>query len=96
MNRFETQWKTLTALARQAEDHRDLVPAYGFATRIAAQAMALPASPWAVLERFALRGLVAAAACSLAAVAFNYSSVSTETAEDYTGTDTVVELLGLS
>lgn len=97
MNRFTHQWQTLTALARQAGDDRDVVAPYGFATRVAAQAAALPAgSPWAIMERFALRGLMVAAACSLAAVAFNYSSLSAEMADDYTGSDTVAELLDLS
>jgi hypothetical protein len=97
MNRFTHQWQTLTTLARQAGDDRDHRAPYGFATRIAAQVTALPVgSPWAIMERFALRGLMVAAACSLVAVALNYSSLSAEMAEDYTGHDTVAELLDLS
>lgn len=97
MNRFDHQWQKLTALARQAPAESGAVP-YGFATRVAAQGFALPAAPWLSLERFAFRGLLVAAACSLAAVAFNYSVLSADQTDIYaTGTtDTVVELLDLS
>lgn len=97
MKKFKNQWNQLTALARQADDSRDLAAPYGFATRVIARAAKLPAgSPWAIFERIALRGLIAAAAISIASVAFNYSGHINETAEDYAGTDTVIELLGLS
>ncbi len=97
MNRFDHQWQKLTALARQVPAAPGELP-YGFATRVAAQAAALPATPWMPLERFALRGLLAAAVCSVASVAFNFSDFSTEQADVYaTGTtDTVVELLDIS
>jgi hypothetical protein len=97
MNEFDHQWQKLTALARQAGDPRDLAAPYGFATRVAAQAIALPpASPWAAFERFALRGLLVAAACGVAAIAFNYSIITSEQADDYAGTDPVAEILNLS
>jgi len=99
MNRFDHQWQKLTAVARQTADARDTSPPPGFATRVAARAAAAPAdSPWAVFERFALRGLVVAAAFGVAAVAFNYSSLSADQNDLYaTGTtDTVVDLLDLS
>ena len=64
---------------------------------MAAQAAALPAAnPWQFLERLALRGLVVAAVCSVAAVAFNYSSLLSDQSEDYASTDMVGELLELS
>ena len=95
MNRFDHQWQKLTALARQAPADAAAAP-YGFATRVAAQGFALPPAPW--LERFALRGLLVAAACSVAAVVFNFAEFSTDQGDVYaTGTtDTVVELLDLS
>jgi len=97
MNQFEHQWQKLTALARQAGDSRDLAAPFGFATRVVAQAAKAPAvSPWAVMERFALRGLMAAAVFSIAAVALNYANHTTEAVDDYTGTGAVVELLALS
>jgi len=98
MNRFDHQWQKLTALARQApRDDHDLSVPPGFATRIAARAAAAPAgNPWAVFERFALRGLLVAAACGVAAVALNYSAFTSDQAVDYTATDTVSELLDFS
>ncbi|HEY0864819.1 MAG TPA: hypothetical protein VGD97_11995 [Lacunisphaera sp.] len=97
MNRFDHQWQKLTALARQAPAAPGELP-YGFATRVAAQAAALPATPWLPLERFALRGLFLAGICSAAAAAFNFSTLTTDQADIYaTGTaDTVIELLDIS
>ena len=97
MNRFDHQWQKLTAVARQTADARDTSPPPGFATRVAARAAAAPAdSPWAVFERFALRGLVVAAAFGVAAIALNYSSLTSDPSDAYTTTDTVSELLDLS
>ncbi len=97
MNQFDHQWQKLTALARQAGDPRDVAAPYGFATRVAARAVTLPpASPWAAFERFALRGLLVAAACGVAAIAVNYTIFSSEPADDYATTDTVGEILNLS
>lgn len=99
MNRFDHQWQKLTALARQAPTGPGAVAPYGFAPRVAAQAAALPAgTPWLALERFALRGLVAAAACSLAAVAFNYAEFASDQHDSYvSGTaDSIIELLDIS
>ena len=97
MNRFDHQWQKLTALARQAPDDRDTAAPLGFATRVAARAASAPAgSSWAVFERFALRGLVVAAAFGVAAIALNYASLMSEQTDDYASTDTVSELLDLS
>ena len=97
MNRFEHQWQKLTALARSAPVEPEAAAPYGFATRVAALAAALPAgTPWHAFERFALRGLVAAAACSLAAVVFHYTAATTDSTDDLALTDTVSEMLDLS
>jgi hypothetical protein len=96
MNEFDRHWQKLTALARSAPDSRDATAPYGFATRTAARAATMPApGPWAA---FALRGLVVAAACGLAAIALNYSDLTSDSADLYsTGTtDSVVELLDIS
>lgn len=99
MNTFDHQWQRLIALARQAPANpADAAPA-GFATRVAARAGALPAgTPWLSLERYALRGFVLAVVCSAAAVAFNFSILSPEQADNYVSSpsDTVLELLDLS
>jgi hypothetical protein len=99
MNEFDRHWHKLTALARLASDSRDATAPFGFATRTVARAGALSApGPWAAFERFALRGLVVAAACGVAAVVFNYSDLMSDSADIYaTGTtDSVVELLDIS
>ena len=97
MNRFEQQWQKLTAAARSARDERAAAAPYGFATRVAALAAALPArAPWAPFERFALRGLMVAAAFGVAAIAFDYSSLLSDPSDDYASADTVGDLLDLS
>lgn len=96
MNRFDHQWQKLTALARQAGDNRDAAAPYGFSTRVAAQAVLTPAAPWAAFERFALRGLLVAAAFGVGAIAFNYSTILGESADEYAATDAVGEMLDLS
>jgi hypothetical protein len=97
MNRYDRQWQKLVALARQAPAEAGAAP-YGFATRVTALAVAQAPAPWVPLERFALRGLLLAAVCSAAAVAFNFTALFSDQAELYTTgtTDTVVELLDIS
>ena len=96
MNPFDHHWRKLTALARSAPADPAAAP-FGFATRVTARAATLPAaSPWAAFERFALRGLVVAAAFGVAAIAFNYSSLLSDPADEYASADTVGELLELS
>jgi hypothetical protein len=97
MNRFDHQWQKLIVLARQAPADAGAAP-HGFATRVTAQGFALPPAPWLSLERFAFRGLLVAAACSVIAVVLNYSVLSSDQTDIYaTGTtDTVVELLDIS
>jgi hypothetical protein len=98
MKDFDRQWERLVALARQAPDDGDASVPMGFAARVAARAGGSPAvAPWTVLlEQFAVRGLLAAAACGVAAFAFNYFGNGTEPIED-TGLDEgVASLLDLS
>lgn len=97
MNRFDQQWQKLIALARSAPADSDAAVPFGFATRVAARAATAPAAgPWASFERFALRGLMVAAALSLAAVVFNYTETMSEATDDLALTDTVSEMLDLS
>ena len=98
MNQFDLQWRKLTALARQANDPRDAGAPYGFATRVAAQAGVISFGPATVpLERFALRGLLVAAALGVAAIAFDYATFVTSTQTDaLVAADMVGELLDLS
>lgn len=98
MNRFDHQWQKLIVAARQAPADPGAAAPYGFATRLAAQAGALPATSWLPFERFALRGLLVAAVCGVTAIAFNLSVFSTDQADLYaTGTtDVVADLLDIS
>jgi hypothetical protein len=83
MSQFEHQWQRLTALARQAPADHDAAAPSGFATRVAAHANALPVpNSWSVFERFAWRGLVAAAVCGIVAVAFSFSGLMPDGSED--------------
>jgi hypothetical protein len=96
MNRFDHQWQKLTALARQAPPAAAAAP-LGFATRVVARAATAPApDPWAVVNWFAWRGLLVAAACGVAAVVMNYSALQSDQAVDYATVDTVGELLDFS
>jgi hypothetical protein len=97
MNQSNHQWQKLVVQARLADDPREVAAPYGFATRVAARALALPpASPWFAYERFAIRGLLVAAACGVAAIALNYAVFNSEQGDDYATTDTVGEILNLS
>lgn len=98
MNQYDQQWRKLATLARQAGDSRDTAAPYGFATRVAARAGALPIGPAAIVfERVALRGLMVAAAFGLAAIGFNFTTLVTYTQTDaYVAADMVGELLDLS
>lgn len=99
MKKFDQQWARLIALARQADAGPDLAAPYGFSTRVAALAMGggLPApSVAAVLERLALRGLVAAGVLSLASAAFSYASLTSEHEDESAISDPVAEVLEIS
>lgn len=98
MNPHHEAWPRLIALARRARDERDAAAPYGFATRVAALGLAvrtLP-SPRLLLEKFALRGLFAAGALSVAAVAYGFTSASSEAEFDVLAADIVSEVLAES
>lgn len=98
MNPHNQQWLRLVAAARSAPDSRDDTVPYGFATRVAALSLGAPAAmlPRAVLEKFALRGLFAACALSIAAAAFGYSAFRSEQETEVATGDTVLEVLAQS
>lgn len=99
MNSHEQAWQKLVAAARQAPAPDDGRSPYGFATRVAGLAFAgAPVVPSISLEKFALRGLFAAGAFSLAAVAFGFTGADAagEHDPDVTAFDAVTELLDFS
>ena len=67
----------LIAAARRAPDDRDASAPYGFATRVAALALAQEARVYSLFERFALRAVGVSCLLALASVALNYSALST-------------------
>ncbi len=75
MNPSDQKWSRLTAAARAARDPRDTAAPYGFATRVAALAMAQERRAVSLLERFSLRALGLAGLLALVCVAANISTV---------------------
>lgn len=98
MKDFDQKWQRLAALARTAPAGGDEAAPYGFATRVAAQAFTKRASgPWALFEKFALRGLVAACALSVASMAYSYTALTTEAEDEFSlAADPLPELLDLT
>ena len=71
-------WSRLTAAAREVRDERDASAPFGFATRIAALALAQERRVASLFERFALRAVGVASLLALFSVALNYQDLSTE------------------
>lgn len=97
MNADHPEWMRLVAAARRAPvDARDTAAPYGFATRVAALAMARPVErPFsALVERFAFRALALAGLLAAASVAANLPPVLRMLEEDSMAVqDPVVEVL---
>jgi len=70
-------WSRLTHAARQVSDDRVVAAPFGFATRLAARAMAQEQQVVSLLERFAFRALGTACGLALLSVAVNYSVLTT-------------------
>lgn len=71
-------WRRLVTAARQAQDQTPAAP-YGFATRVAARALASERRLAGVFDRFALRALGIACLLAAASIAINYSMVANST-----------------
>lgn len=97
MKDFDAKWQRLAALARTAPAGGDEAPPLGFASRVAARALAARPAGWPVLfEQFALRGLVAACALSVASAAYSYTALTELDDEFSLASDPLPELLDLS
>jgi hypothetical protein len=68
-------WERLAAAARRYPDERDVQAPFGFATRVAALAMAAERPVVSFVENFSLRAMFAACALAAVVVAANYSSI---------------------
>ncbi len=89
-------WSRLTTAARTVTDDRDTAAPYGFATRIAALAMAQERRVASLFERFAFRALGAACLLAVLSAVVNYSvftSAPTVSDDELTEDDPVAVLL---
>ena len=93
----DQKWPRLTAAARRAADDRDTAAPYGFATRVAALAMARERIAVSLLERFSLRALGLAGLLALVCVAANFSTVTSLFRDEAaTADDPVAEIVDLA
>ena len=97
MNPSDQKWPRLVGTARKAPDTRDTAAPYGFATRVAALAMAQERLAVSLLERFSLRALGVASLLALVCVAANFSTLTGLFREEAATTDDpVTEVLDLT
>ena len=68
-------WSRLTAAARLARPTEDTAAPYGFATRVAALALAQERVAVSLIERFSLRALGVACLLALVSALANYSAI---------------------
>jgi len=97
MNPSDQKWPRLTAAARSAQDTRDTAAPYGFATRVAALALAQERAA-SLLERFSLRALGLAGLFALVCVAANFSTLTGLFRDEAASTsdDPVAEIVDLA
>ena len=69
-------WSRLAAAARDARDDRDVSAPYGFATRVAALALAQERRVASLFERFAFRAVGVASLLALFSIVMNYEALS--------------------
>lgn len=90
-------WARLVAAARHVPDERDAHAPYGFATRVAALALAPERETKSLWERLSLRALGIACLLALVSVAANYSAFANAVSEEENATaeDPVAEMIDL-
>lgn len=81
-NLHDRVWARLTDAARRAPPASDAAAPHGFATRVAALALAGERAGHSLFERFALRAVGVASLLAVASVLANFSALSTWPAED--------------
>lgn len=82
MNRPDKAWQRLVTAARRAPVDTAAPVPYGFATRVAAQALAQPVPAGLSLERLALRALGVACLAAVLGIAANYSVITNGSTEE--------------
>ena len=75
MNPIDQDWPRLAAAVRRAPDPRDPAAPYGFATRVAALALAQERAVASLFERFSWRALSVAGLLAAVCLASNYSTL---------------------
>ena len=94
MNRKNQSWDKLVAVARQARDDRPETAPYGFATRVAALAMAGDIPEHANLfERWSWRAVAIAGMFAAVSVAANYTALTSSSDDDLLSEETSVAAL---
>jgi hypothetical protein len=89
-------WNRLIAAARRAPAEAVTTASYGFATRVAALALAAERPVRSIFERFALRAVGLASLLAIASVCANFSVFTADAEEENLaiGDDPVALLLG--
>jgi hypothetical protein len=88
-------WSRLTAAARTVRHDRDSTAPYGFATRVAALALAQERRVASLFERFAFRAVSVASLLALFSIVLNYDALSTTTVTNPTAPTAVAEVADL-
>lgn len=87
-------WQSLVAAARRVQDDRAVSAPYGFATRVAARALAGERlATRSVFDRFSWRVLGVAGLLAAVSVATSYGSLSNSSDEDVLSNDSAVAAL---
>lgn len=92
-------WDKLTAAARRANSMQDESAPYGFATRVAALALAQERSQFSLFARYSLRALGIASLLAIVSVAANYSAITAAFTDDQpamTAVDPVTEAVNIA
>jgi hypothetical protein len=94
MNPQNPGWDKLVALARRARDDRPETAPYGFATRVAAQAMGgeLPSTA-TLFERWSWRAVAIAGMFAAVSVAANYGEFTVAPDYDISAEDSTIAAL---
>jgi hypothetical protein len=98
MNNPEKSWQKLVAAARSAPKPGDEAAPFGFSTRVAALAFEQRDATASIFARFSVRAAAVACALAIAAVAINFSAITsafdTDTAAA-AGDDPIAEVVNL-
>jgi len=93
MNPKNPSWEKLVAVARRARDDRPETAPYGFATRVAALAMAGVPEHANLFERWSWRAVAIAGLFAAVSVAANYTALTSSVEDDFLSEETSVAAL---